>query len=110
MLATLCNVLVSCDVDIPRGTLPPIVWHSPASFVGAILDSLSHAGAHHCFTCCQRSIAIHVLLKSAGIYRAAETLQDAVKEAQSKFKVPANIILVCLPSAGALKAAQRSAC
>ena len=40
MLATLCNVLVSCNVDIPRGTLPPVVWHSPASFVGAMKHSL----------------------------------------------------------------------
>jgi hypothetical protein len=35
MLATLCNILTSCDMDIPKGTLPPIIWHSPASFVGA---------------------------------------------------------------------------
>jgi hypothetical protein len=37
MLATLCNILASCDMDIPRGTLPPIIWHNPSSFVGALL-------------------------------------------------------------------------
>lgn len=34
MLATLANILKSCGVDIPSGRLPPIVWHSPANFVG----------------------------------------------------------------------------
>lgn len=34
MLATLANMLVACGVNIPGGRLPPIVWHSPANFVG----------------------------------------------------------------------------
>ena len=34
MLADLANMLVACGLDLPRGTLPPIEYHSSANFVG----------------------------------------------------------------------------
>lgn len=46
MLATLCNILLSCDIHIPPGSLPPIVWHSPANFVGELLLLQQHFSLH----------------------------------------------------------------
>lgn len=100
MLATLCNILTSCDIDIPKGTLPPIVWHNPANFVGA----LCCYRRSHCLrsrtTCRLLDIWMTSTVEAVPL-RAGETLQDAANEAQSKFRVPASIILVCLPTTGA---------
>jgi hypothetical protein len=43
-------------------------------------------------------------------YFAGETLQDAVNEAEAKFRVPASIILVCLPTSGGLEVVQQLPC
>jgi len=38
MLVDQCKQLHSCGVEIPQGTLPPVVFHHPANFVGETLE------------------------------------------------------------------------
>ena len=47
MLADQCNMLAACGVDIPKGTLPPIVYHHPSNFVGETLEVRTRHDAHN---------------------------------------------------------------
>lgn len=38
MLSDLCNMLVACGIDIPRGRLPPVRFHNSANFVAETIE------------------------------------------------------------------------
>lgn len=51
MIANQCNILATCGVDIPKGTLPPIEYHNPQNFVSETLEVCSSLPILHC-SCC----------------------------------------------------------
>lgn len=45
MIANQCNILATCGVNIPKGQLPPIVYHDSQNFVSETIEDAMAAGS-----------------------------------------------------------------